>query len=125
LKTRTTTLTLAAAAVAAVSLAAPAQAYREVMTTTVVTWSGGDCIAYESTNVFNPYTTGYNSQCSAAHQLTWYRYASSGEMVGVNPIMGGNDWIACHIVVDGVTEWSDYAEAGDGTDVNCLREVRW
>lgn len=46
-----------------------------------------------------------------------------GYITGVDPIMGLADQISCEFYLNGIMQWSDWAAAGDGTDVNCIREI--
>ena len=104
----------AAAVAAAVSLAPSANAYGYYVyhTSTRVQWSGAECI--DMTSV---YTTGYG--CGGSWVLD--ESVPTGADFGVDPIMGNASWISCQVIVDGVVAYTDYASAGDGTDVNCLR----
>ena len=115
----------AAAAIAAtVGVASPAQAYSGyAYAHTVVTWGGTNCIEHSGASNGNPYVLGYGHTCMYSHAAAWDEARSSGQLIGVDPIMGNADWISCTITVDGRFSYSDYASRGDGTDVNCLRTV--
>ena len=106
----------AALAVAgAVGVAAPAQAGTAHITT-VVTWTGPDNwleITYPNGNWIQ-----------YGHFAATQDYASSGQLVGVDPIMGNADRITCSLFVNNQLVVSDSANAGDGTDANCLRTLR-
>jgi hypothetical protein len=39
--------------------------------------------------------------------------------------MGDATWISCQLYLNGELNYSDRADAGDGTDVNCLRMLNW
>ncbi|RZT18354.1 hypothetical protein EV589_2610 [Mycobacterium sp. BK558] len=61
--------------------------------------------------------------CSSSGTWIYSEQASSGQLVGGDPIMGDATWIACQLYFGDRLEYSDRADAGDGTDVNCLRRV--
>ena len=55
-------------------------------------------------------------------QIVFRTPALSGQYVGADPVISGRvTWAGCSVVVNGVLEHADYADAGDGTDVTCLR----
>jgi hypothetical protein len=108
---------IGAAAVAAVSLASSASAnvYGGYYATTEVQWGGSNCIAVNEAYGYSDYLCGYGQ--------SWHRdeIVYSGQDFGLDPVMGGADWISCQVYVDTRLVWSDYGSRGDGTDVNCLR----
>lgn len=118
------TLALALLApIASIAIAAPAHA--GVATSfTVVDWGGSSCLEYVSANKFNPYArSNPYTQCDSGHELSWQEQAASGEILGIDPIMGDNDWISCSITINGSWTYTSYAARGDGHDVTCLRTV--
>lgn len=109
----------AALAVTAVALAPPAQARSYAHTT--ITWGGTNCIQTQGAMIANPYLLSVPTfQCSLSHSLVWDEVGQPGQWIGMDPIMGNADWIACSIN-DGFRTYTDFAVAGDGTDVTCLR----
>ena len=109
--------------------AAPARAYAYVSASTLVEWQGTPCVTATGPSLGNPYVIGTPSvtcQPGPSGAVRWSRWdevRSSGQYVGVNPIMGGNAWIRCTLFINGAVEVTDFAAAGDGTDVTCLRVV--
>lgn len=119
-------ITLAAAlVVASGGTAAPAQA-NVAYAYTLVTWSGTSCIAHQGASMGNPWMLGSNMTCDMygwpVRSAEWSERRSSGQWIGIDPLMGNADWIGCTITVDGLS-YSDFASADDGTDVSCLRVV--
>jgi hypothetical protein len=123
--------TILASLVAWLFWAAPhSQAYiNQVSASTLVEWQGSSCVAATGPSLGNPYLLGspsYTCQPGPPGAVRWARWDElrvSGQLVGVNPIMGDNNWIKCTLFINGAVEISDYAAAGDGTDVSCLRVV--
>lgn len=106
-----------------------AAALIQVSGTTVVQWQGSSCVAAQGAAFGNPYMKGSPSlTCSAdpagmVHTATWTELRVSGQYIGVDPIMGSNNWVSCRLYVDGALVVADHADAGDGTDVTCLQVV--
>lgn len=104
-----------------------ADAYATVRGVTEVRWSGSDCVQVYGASINNPYLIGSPVwQCAGGggvHAATWTEYRGSGQVIGVDPEMGSNAWISCTLWVNGVVEFSDYATAGNGHQVSCLRYV--
>ena len=91
---------------------------------TTVTWGGTACIEHSGASNGNPYVLGHGETCMPySHTAYWDEVRSSGQLIGVDPIMGNASWISCTITIDGRFSYSDYASRGDNTDVNCLRVV--
>lgn len=115
-------IALAGAAIAAVALAPAAQADPGTVATTVINWSGTDCITVISANLLAPTTVVPSVICGGSWTFSegniW-----SGDAFGADPIMGNADWISCAVIRSGVVVYSDAAAAGDGTDVSCLRQA--
>lgn len=115
---------LAIGAMLGVVTAAPAQAGSTA--TTVVTWSGTPCIQTMGASQGNPYRLSIPTwQCSprlpnGLYSMIWNETQPSGAWIGVDPIMGDADWVACQIN-DGWDVYTDHARHGDGHDVTCLR----
>lgn len=87
--------------------------------TSIVSWRGANCIQDESPQINNLYLTSVGTICGGSSTASYT--AGSGAWVGSNPIMGAASYISCQLWVDGHLEWSDFANAGDGHDANCLR----
>lgn len=61
--------------------------------------------------------TGTHSACGGFADATYY--ASAGEWIGVDPIIGTNDWVSCTISNSSGVFFSDFGTLGDGHDINC------
>jgi len=110
--------TMAAAAI----LAAPAAnaSYHEI--TSVVYWTGVDCITVRSPQYPNGHRLGFDTVCGGNSTVTYE--AVSGEYVGADPMaFDQTRTVGCSVYVDGVLNYSDYAPDGDHHDVNCLRTL--
>lgn len=111
--------------------AAPARAERYVHALAVVEWQGTNCVLASGPSMGNRYIIGTPSTTcvagyyGAVHSASWDQNGYSGQYVGIDPIMGDNNWISCVVYVNGRVEKTDYASAGDGSDVNCLRVVNY
>lgn len=109
--------------------AAPAKADRYISAVAVVEWQGTGCVVATGPSLGNPYLVGTPSTtCTpgsygSPRWARWDQGGYSGQFIGINPIMGANNWISCTLYVNGAVEVTDYAAAGDGTDVTCLRVV--
>jgi len=112
---------LVAAFAAALGLSGATDARASSYAHTVVSWGGTDCITTTGAQEFNRYRLSVPTwQCSPFHTLVWDEGALPGAWIGVDPIMGDATWISCSID-DGWNTYTDFARAGDGTDVSCLR----
>lgn len=98
-------------------------AYQSVRAVTYVQWGGSPCVQIYGASVGNPYLIGSPIYECGGGQAQWVEYRSTGQVVGVDPEMGNNSWIACQLYVNGRLEYSDSANAGDGNQVSCLRYV--
>jgi hypothetical protein len=82
-------------------------------------WSGADCILvrYPDGNAMPQ-----QSMCSPERQTQFSHTAVRGQAIGADPVMGNASAIACLVASDstGVTLIEDAADAGDGSDVNCI-----
>lgn len=114
---------LAVTAVAGIALATAPIASAGATAHTEVVWGGANCIETQGASLGNPYVLSVPTiQCSGSHVLAWDERRGPGQFIGVDPIMGYATWISCSITVGGIL-YTDYAVAGDGTDVSCLRVV--
>jgi hypothetical protein len=118
MRTRIVLALMAALTAMGMALAAPAWAG---FVRTEVYWNGPECIMAVTADPNFPSTTWTHSICSpiGAYVLTesnvW-----KGDWAGVDPIMGAATYIECQTWINGRLVFSDSADAGDGTDVNCL-----
>jgi hypothetical protein len=101
-----------AASATTLGVAAPANAQLSWYTKTVVRWTGASCIQLD-------YPGGSGGACGGGWEIP--HQVVRGQEFGVDPVMGDANWIFCEVWIEGQVVYSDYAYAGDGTDVNCLR----
>lgn len=101
----------------------PAAGTQVVNVTTRLQWGGTRCIGLMSARRDDRTRQTQDRICSDEGTWRYTEHASSGQLIGGDPIMGDADWIACQVYFGDRLEYSDRAEAGDGTDVNCLRKV--
>lgn len=80
-----------------------------------VYWSGANCIDIQQ-------ATGLVQTICGGHE-TFTAISGPGRTVGIDPIMGAASQISCSFYLNGSLEYVDMAFAGDGTDVNCIREI--
>jgi hypothetical protein len=115
-------LALIAGGIAATSVigAAPAQAVQPSVITSVVYWTGADCI---SVRYSEGYTTNVAMKCGGYSERTYF--AVPGQYVGADPIPLANNptiTLGCSLEIDGQARLADYAPAGDvHHNVDCLR----
>lgn len=87
-----------------------------------VFWTGTPCIEVMV-------ATGQTQTVCGGYHNFYNHNAVPGITTGVDPIMGSATSISCTFFLNGYVEYFDYAERGDGTDVNCLRAIvrkdRW
>lgn len=104
-----------------------AGAYQTVYAVTRVEWAGSPCVQVYGASVGNPYLIGSPVwQCDSngsPHWAEWTESRASGQVVGIDPEMGNNSWIKCTLWINGRVEYVDYATAGNGHQVSCLRYV--
>lgn len=101
----------------------PSESGTVVTATTRLQWSGSPCINILSARRDDRTQTGEDRICSDDGTWRYTEQARSGQLIGGDPIMGDAEWISCQLYLGDRLEYSDRAEAGDGTDVNCLRTV--
>ena len=94
-----------------------AKADTEFWLETTVSWYGTDCIMATDPSRNYAHVKLCNSPVIAS---IW---AVPGQTVGLDPHMGDAYVMACTVSIDGQINYTDSATAGDGTDVNCIREV--
>lgn len=81
-----------------------------------VYWTGANCIDIQhATGEVVTRCGGYASFVNPSTGPGW--------TTGVDPIMGAASQISCSFYLNGSLEYVDMAFAGDGTDVNCIREI--
>lgn len=86
-------------------------------------WAGTRCIEVQSAQRSDPTKSASSTVCSDAGNWEYSEHPAAGDLVGGDPVMGDADWISCTLYINGKLDYSDRADAGDGTDVNCLRTV--
>jgi hypothetical protein len=101
----------------------PTGTVKSVTATSRIQWSGSRCIDVRSARRDNKTQSVTDSVCSRDGTWRYSEEATTGQLVGGDPIMGDADSISCQLYINGQLEFSDKADAGDGTDVNCLRTV--
>jgi hypothetical protein len=87
--------------------------------TTVVDWTGADCIDITIPRVSDPSTTEVTSRCGG-HVEFPQSSADAASWVGADPAMGSAVTLSCEIRDDLLV---DAGTANDGQDVNCLTKA--
>ncbi|AGB21679.1 hypothetical protein Mycsm_01262 [Mycobacterium sp. JS623] len=90
---------------------------------TRIDWAGTRCIELRSARSNNPTQWGSGTVCSDNGSWEYSEHPVSGNLVGGDPVMGDATWISCKLYLNGKLNFSARANAGDGTDVNCLRKL--
>ena len=113
--------TLAAiAALGGVANAAPAQAQSGAVITSIVYWTGADCI---SVRYSEGYSTDVAMKCGGYSERTYF--AVPGQYIGADPMPLASDptiTLGCSLRIDGEVDNTDYAPPGDvHHNVDCLR----
>lgn len=83
---------------------------------TVVTWTGTDCIDITAPNPAAAGVLNTGNYCGGTHTFS-ISPASGDAMVGADPVMGSAATMSCEIQARRLT---DSGTAGDGHDINCL-----
>ncbi|MCV7255880.1 excalibur calcium-binding domain-containing protein [Mycobacterium hackensackense] len=101
--------------------ATPAQTPAPVATagsgiTTVVNWTGAECIDITAPNQDDAGVLHTGSFCGGSAQFH-ITPTSGAQMVGADPSIGSADWASCEILPGRLV---DSGTAGDGQDINCL-----
>jgi hypothetical protein len=114
---------LAGSGVAAAAIvAAPTASASYHTITSVVYWTGVDCITVRSPQSPNGHYTGLDRICGGNSTVTYG--AGSGEYIGADPMaFDQTRTVGCQVFIDGVFSYGDYARDGDHHDVNCLRTL--
>jgi hypothetical protein len=109
-----------AAAMGGVALAAPAQAQYASVITSIVYWTGPDCI---SVRYSEGYTTNVAMKCGGYSERTYL--AVPGQYVGADPmplLSSPTTTLGCSLRIDGGVDNTDYAPPGDvHHNVDCMR----
>jgi hypothetical protein len=106
--------TLAAAAI----VAAPTANASYHTITSVVYWTGVNCITVRSPQSPNGNYTGFDTICGGNSTVTYG--AVSGEYIGADPMaFDQTRTVGCQVFIDGVFSYGDYAPDGEHHDVNC------
>ena len=110
--------TLAAAAI----VAAPTASASHHTITSVVYWTGVNCITVRSPQYPNGNYTGLDRICGGNSTVTYE--AVSGEYIGADPMpFDQTRTVGCSVYIDGAFSYGDFARDGDHHDVNCLRTL--
>lgn len=110
--------------------AAPSRADTTVRALTRVEWQGTDCIAFFAASNADKRVVGYPTfDCTpgpagAPRWAEWEQDRTRGELVGIDPVMDGNNWMRCTVWVNARVVATDLALASDRREVSCLRTVR-
>ena len=109
---------LAALAIAtAVSVAPTAQAQYGAFITSIVYWTGPNCIPVRYSEGFYTDTSMICGRYSERHY-----FAVPGQYVGADPMpFDTTTTLGCSLLINGVPDNTDYAPAGDRHNVNCMR----
>ena len=120
-----------ASLIAALFWAAPAKAYTQtVAALTRVEWQGTNCIAFFGPSNDDKRVVGYPTfDCTPGtpglpRWIEWEQNRSTGELVGIDPVMDGNNWMRCTVWINARIVVTDFALASDKREVSCLRTVR-
>jgi hypothetical protein len=85
----------------------------------ITTWGPADCIHLN-------WPTSSEPICNTAHTYMGHQYnVQPGQVIGVDPDISGNDFVACSIIdMDtGLIVYQDSGTLGDGHDINCLADT--
>ena len=108
-----------AALVGGVALAAPAQAQQGALITSIVYWTGPNCIPVR-------YSEGYHTDtgviCGRYSERSYFAFP--GQYVGADPMpFDTTVTLGCSLLINGVPDNTDYAPSGDRHNVDCLRTL--
>jgi hypothetical protein len=122
--------TILVSLIVALFWAAPSKAFvRYVQATTRVEWQGTNCIAFFGASNAEPDVVGYPSfdcipgTAGLPRWAEWEETRTTGQVIGIDPIMDNNNWMRCTLWVNAQVVVTDYARARDGREVSCLRTV--
>ena len=102
---------------AAVSLASPASAQQGAFITSIVYWTGPNCIPVRYSEGF---TTDIGTICGKYSERSYF--AVPGQYIGADPMpFDTTVTLGCSLLINGVPNNTDYAPSGDRHNVNCLR----
>lgn len=123
--------TILASLIAALFWAAPSRALTsQIDALTRVEWQGTNCIAFFAASNDDERVVGYPTfHCTSGtfglpRWAEWEETRSSGEVVGIDPIMSDNNWMRCTVWINARVVVTDFALATDKREVSCLRSVR-
>ena len=106
-----------AALVGGVALAAPANAQQGAFITSIVYWTGPNCIPVRYSEGFYTDTSMICGRYSERHY-----FALPGQYVGADPMpFDTTVTLGCSLLINGVPDNTDYAPSGDRHNVDCLR----
>lgn len=120
-----TGVALAGSAVAAAAIAlAPTAGASYHSITSVVYWTGVNCITVLSPQYPGGHRTGLDTICGGNSTVTYG--AVSGVYIGADPMaFDQTRTLGCQVFIDGVLDYGDYATDGDHHDVSCLRTLSY
>ena len=108
---------MGAAAIAAVSLAPPASAQGGAFITSIVYWTGPNCIPVRYSEGFSTDIAMICGRYSERHY-----FALPGQYVGADPMpFDTTVTLGCSLLINGTPDNTDYAPSGDRHNVDCLR----
>jgi hypothetical protein len=87
--------------------------------TTYISWVGAPCIDYRYPNLDSVVA---QTTCDPSQTYAVIHTARSGQLIGVDPVMGQAVAIACKVVSNATQAvvYGDSGTAGDGHDINCI-----
>ena len=98
-------------------LASPAQAQSGAFITSIVYWTGPNCIPVRYSEGF---TTDIATICGKYSERSYF--AVPGQYIGADPMpFDTTVTLGCSLLINGVPNNTDYAPSGDRHNVNCLR----
>ena len=97
--------------------APPASAQQGALITSIVYWTGPNCIPVRYSDGFSTDIAMICGRYSERHY-----FARPGQYVGADPMpFDTTTTLGCSLLINGAPDNTDYAPAGDRHNVNCLR----
>lgn len=107
----------AAAFAAAISVAPPASAQQGAFITSIVYWTGPNCIPVRYSEGFS---TNIDMICGRYSERHYF--ALPGQYVGADPMpFDTTVTLGCSLLINGTPDNTDYAPSGDRHNIDCLR----
>jgi hypothetical protein len=87
--------------------------------TTYISWVGAPCIDYRYPNGDSMIA---QTTCDPSQTYAVFHAARSGQLIGIDPVMGQAAAIACKVISNATQAmlYGDSGTAGDGHDINCI-----